>query len=47
MNVIDDWASAIENRKQTDIFILYFKKAFDTIPHELLKTKLHRYERTP
>ena len=43
VNVIQDWASAIDNRQQTDIFILDFEKAFDTVPHELLKAKLHKY----
>ena len=33
----------IEYGKQTDIFILDFEKAFDTVPHELLKSKLNRY----
>ncbi|CAC5377680.1 unnamed protein product [Mytilus coruscus] len=43
INVIHDWATSIDNRKQTDIFILDFEKAFDTVPHELLKSKLHKY----
>ncbi|CAC5402178.1 unnamed protein product [Mytilus coruscus] len=38
INVIHDWATAIDNRKQT---FLDFEKAFDTVPHELLKSKLH------
>ena len=33
----------IEYGKQTDIFILDFEKTFDTVPHELLKSKLNRY----
>ena len=33
----------IEYGKQTDIFILDFEKAFDTMPHELLKSKLNSY----
>ena len=41
INVIDDWAKALDKQKQTDIFILDFEKAFDTVPHELLKSKLH------
>ena len=43
VNVIHDWATAIDNRQQVDIFILDFEKAFDTVPHDLLKSKLHRY----
>ena len=33
----------IEYGKQTDIFILDFEKTFDTMPHELLKSKLNSY----
>jgi hypothetical protein len=29
--------------QQTDIFILDFEKTLDTVPHELLKSKLNRY----
>ena len=28
---------------QTEVFILDFAKAFDSVPHEQLKTKLYRY----
>ena len=42
-NVIHDWAKNIDYGKQTDIFILDFEKAFDTMPHELLKSKLNSY----
>ena len=37
--VINDWAKILDNR-QVDTFILDFEKAFDTPPHELLKSKL-------
>ncbi|MFZ2538830.1 MAG: reverse transcriptase family protein [Oscillospiraceae bacterium] len=40
---IDDWASALDRREQVDIAILDFSKAFDTVPHERLKSKLHCY----
>ena len=41
INVINDWATAVDECKQMDIFILDFEKAFDTVPHELIKSKLH------
>ena len=41
--VIDDWANILDNQGQVDIFILDFEKAFDTPPHELLKSKLFSY----
>lgn len=37
---IDDWAEHLYNGQQTDIFIMDFKKAFETVPHKLLKYKL-------
>ena len=41
--VINDWAKILDNRGQVDIFILDLEKAFDTPPHELLKSKLFSY----
>ena len=41
--VIDDWAKILDNQGQVDTFILDFEKAFDTPPHELLKSKLFSY----
>ena len=41
--VINDWAKTLDNRGQVDTFILDFEKAFDTPPHELLKSKLFSY----
>ena len=41
--VIHDWAGMLDKKNQVDIFILDFEKAFDTVPHELLKSKLHMY----
>ena len=44
ITVIDDWAKILDNQGQVDTFILDFEKAFDTPPHELLKSKLFSYE---
>ena len=41
--VINDWAKILDNSGQVDTFILDFQKAFDTTPHELLKSKLFSY----
>ena len=41
--VINGWAKILDNRGQVDTFILNFEKAFDTSPHELLKSKLFSY----
>ena len=41
--VINYWAKLLDNRGQVDTFILDFDKAFDTPPHELLKSKLFSY----
>ena len=41
--VINDWAKILDNRGQVDTFRLDFEKAFDTPPHELLKSKLLSY----
>ena len=41
--VINVWAKILDNRGQVDTFILDFEKAFDTPPHELLKSKLFSY----
>ena len=38
--VINDWAKILDNGGQFYTFILNFEKAFDTPPHELLKSKL-------
>ena len=41
--VIHDWSKTIDQRLQTDVFILNFTKAFDSVPHERPKAKLFRY----
>ena len=41
--MIDDWAKILDNQGQVDTFILDFEKAFDTPPHELLKSIFFSY----
>ena len=41
--VINDWAKILDKKGQVDTFTLDFEKAFDTPPHELLKSKLFSY----
>ena len=41
--VINDWAKILDKKGQVDTFILEFEKAFDNLPHELLKNKLFSY----
>ena len=43
MKVINNCAKILDNRGQVDTFILDFEKAFDTPPHELLKSTLFSY----
>ena len=38
ITVINDWAKILDKGGQVDTFILDFEKAFDTPPHELLKS---------
>ena len=41
--VINDWAKILDSRGKVDTFILDFEKAFDTSPHNRLKSKLFSY----
>ena len=47
ITVINDWArhcsKCLDKGGKVDTFILDFEKAFDTSPHELLKSKLYGY----
>ena len=43
IQVVNDWMEGIENSQQIDAAILDFTKAFDCVPHERLKSKLHHY----
>ena len=41
--VISDWAKILEKRVRLTLSFGILKKAFDTLPHELLKSKLLSY----
>ena len=43
IQVVDDWMEGVEKSQQIDAAILDFTKAFDCVPHERLKSKLHHY----
>ena len=43
LTTVINWSKILDNRGQVDTFILDFEKAFDTPPHELLKSKLFSY----
>ena len=40
ISLIDDIACAMDNHYQTDLILLDFSKAFDTVPHRRLLAKL-------
>ena len=43
LNTIDDLAKNLDDRKQTDVILLDFSKAFDKVPHHHLCLKLSHY----
>ena len=40
---MDDLYSSFDTRIQTDVRVLYFSRAFDTVPHQRLLGKLAHY----
>ena len=43
LEVMEDWSAAVENGEQVDVVYLDFAKAFDSVPHLRLISKLHTY----
>ena len=43
VSTINDWAKSINQRTQTDVILLEFSKAFDSVPHHRLLSKLEFY----
>ena len=43
ISLIEDVSHALDNQLQTDLILLDFSKAFDTVPHKRLSAKLHHY----
>ena len=43
INTTTDWANTLNNKGQTDIIFLDFRKAFDKISHKFILSKLHYY----
>lgn len=43
ISTIHDWAKSLDIHKQTDVILLDFSKAFDSVPYEPLLTKLDYY----
>ena len=41
ITVLDDWFSSLDKRARTDVLLLDFAKAFDSVPHQKLLHKLH------
>ena len=41
--VVDEWTSLLESGAQVDVIYTDFAKAFDTVPHGRLLTKLKSY----
>ena len=43
VGTIQDWASSINSKGQTDVILLDFSKAFDNVSHRKLLHKIHHY----
>ncbi|XP_021338874.1 uncharacterized protein LOC110440250 [Mizuhopecten yessoensis] len=43
LQTVDEISRAMDNRKQVNVMILDFSKAFDTVPHRRLLEKLSHY----
>ena len=43
VGTIQDWASSINSKGQTDVILLDFSKAFDKVSHRKLLHKIHHY----
>ena len=43
ISVLNDWFTSLDKRRRTDVLLLDFSKAFDTVPHNRLLHKLNYY----
>ena len=43
LNVLDDWTEALDNDHIIDIIYTDFQKAFDSVPHKCLISKIKSY----
>ena len=42
-DTLNDWFTSLYKRRGTDVLLLDFQKAFDTVPHNRLLQKLNYY----
>ena len=47
LNVLNDWTNSLENKLTTDWIYLDYQKAFDSVPHKRLISKLPSYRFNP
>ena len=43
ISVLDDWLSSLYKQTMTDVLLIDFSKAFDSVPHQRLLLKLNYY----